>query len=127
MISLKQNVDFIKNNLIKGTGWYNNERFPIKYLVYVYKKVDGDEYLSVKDAKILGFEYNKEDKKEICDFEYHESLEKAGLLSILIDKLVNDLIPNTESISDEGEEDLKKMYEDRLERIWSRMPDSYEG
>jgi len=45
----------------------------------------------------------------------------------LIDKLVNDLIPNTENIADEGEDDMKKMYQDRIDRVWNRMPNSYEG
>lgn len=66
-------------------------------------------------------EYDKEEKDEISDFEYHKRLDEAGLLSVMIEKLKNDLIPNTERIADEGEDDMKQMYEDRLSRIWDRM------
>ena len=117
------NVDFIKNDLMKN----NYKSFPKKFLVHVYKAEEEEVYLTVRDAKILGFKFDKEDKKEICDFEYHKKLEDAKLLSILIDKLVNDLIPNTENIADEGEDDMKKMYQDRIDRVWNRMPNSYEG
>jgi hypothetical protein len=66
-------------------------------------------------------EYDKEEKDEISDFEYHKRLDEMNLLSVLIEKLKNDLIPNTERIADEGEDDMKQMYEDRLARIWDRM------
>jgi len=110
------------------------EYYPRIFKVSLYRAKDSKEkiYLSVRDAKILGFEYDKEDKIVIDDFEYHKRLSEAGpegdsLLSRMIDLLVNDLIPNTESIADEGEEDMKKMYEERLERIWEMMPNDYQG
>jgi len=94
--------------------------------------------LSIKDCKMLGFEYVKEADSDpedlwiVDDFEYHKRLSEAGpegdkLLSRMIDLLINDLIPNTESIADEGEEDMKKMYEERLESIWGMMPNDYQG
>jgi hypothetical protein len=98
--------------------------YPKMYSVFVYKSKD-DVYLSVRDAKILGLEYDKGEKDEISDFEYHERLDEAGLLQVLIEKLKSDLIPNTERIADEGEDDMKQMYEDRLARIWDRMPERW--
>ena len=44
-----------------------------------------------------------------------------SLFDTLTEKLENDLIPNTERIADEGEEDMKEMYVDRLQRAWDRM------
>jgi hypothetical protein len=96
------------------------KNYPKVFNVFVYKSKD-DIYLTPRDAKILGMEYDKEEKDEISDFEYHKRLDEAGLLSVLIEKLKNDLIPNTERIADEGEDDMKQMYEDRLSRIWDRM------
>jgi hypothetical protein len=83
-------------------------------------------YLSVRDAKILEFEYDKDDMIVIDDFEYHKRLDgvyvnEASLLDTLTEKLENDLIPNTERIADEGEEDMKQMYVDRLQRAWDKM------
>lgn len=111
------------------------EFYPKIFKVFLYKKWafqngkkdSKDEiYLSVRDAKILGFEYDKEDMIEIDDFEYHKRLSEAyvndkSLLDSLTEKLENDLIPNTERIADEGEEDMKQMYVDRLQRAWDRM------
>ena len=110
------------------------EYYPRIFKVFLYRAKNSKDklYLSVRDAKILGLEYDKEDKIIIDDFEYHKRLSEAGsegdsLLSRMIDLLANDLIPNTESIADEGEEDMKKMYEERLERIWGMMPNEYKG
>jgi hypothetical protein len=94
--------------------------------VFVYKTKD-DVYLTPRDAKILGMEYDKDEKDELNDFEYHLRLKEAGLLSVLLDKLINELIPNTERIADEGEEDMLQMYIDRRDRIWERMPNNYNG
>ena len=44
-----------------------------------------------------------------------------SLFDTLTEKLENDLIPNTERIADEGEEDMKEMYVDRLQRAWDKM------
>lgn len=111
------------------------EYYPKIFKVFLYKKwafqngkKDSEDkiYLSVRDAKILGFEYDKEDMIKIDDFEYHKRLSEAyvndnSLLDTLTEKLENDLIPNTESIADEGEEDMKQMYVDRLQRAWDKM------
>ena len=104
------------------------EFYPKIFKVFLYRMKNSEDkiYLSVRDAKILGFEYNKEDKIEIDDFEYHKRLDEAyvnetSLLDTLTEKLENDLIPNTESIADEGEEDMKQMYVDRLKRAWDKM------
>jgi predicted nucleotidyltransferase len=97
-----------------------DKNYPKVFNVFVYKS-KADIYLSPRDAKILGMEYDKEGKDEISDFEYHKRLDEMNLLSGLIEKLKNDLIPNTERIADEGEDDMKQMYEDRLARIWDRM------
>lgn len=104
------------------------EFYPKIFKVFLYRIKDLKDkiYLSVRDAKILGFEYDKEDKIEIDDFEYHKRLNEvyvneASLFDTLTEKLENDLIPNTESIADEGEEDMKQMYVDRLQRAWDRM------
>ena len=43
------------------------------------------------------------------------------MLDTLTEKLENDLIPNTERIADEGEEDMKEMYIERLQRAWDKM------
>jgi hypothetical protein len=118
-----ENVDTVKWDLM------TDKNYPKVFNVFVYKrwafqnneKVESDVYLTPRDAKILGFEYDKEDVNQISDFEYHKRLDEAGLLSELIEKLKNDLIPNTERIADEGEDDMKQMYEDRLTRIWDRM------
>jgi hypothetical protein len=104
------------------------EFYPKIFKVFLYRMKNSKDkiYLSVRDTKILGFEYDKEDKIEIDDFEYHKRLDEAyvneaSLLDTLTTKLENDLIPNTESIADEGEEDMKQMYVDRLKRVWDRM------
>lgn len=104
------------------------EYYPKIFKVFLYRMKNSKDkiYLSVRDAKILGFEYDKEDKIEIDDFEYHKRLDEAyvneaSLLDALTEKLENDLIPNTERIADEGEEDMKQMYVDRLQRAWDRM------
>ena len=104
------------------------EYYPKIFKVFLYRIKDLKDkiYLSVRDAKILGFEYDKDDMIEIDDFEYHKRLSEAyvneaSLLDSLTEKLENDLIPNTERIADEGEEDMKKMYVDRLQRAWDRM------
>ncbi len=104
------------------------EFYPKIFKVFLYRMKNSEDkiYLSVRDAKILGFEYDKEDKIEIDDFEYHKRLDEAyvnetSLLDTLTEKLENDLIPNTERIADEGEEDMKQMYVDRLKRVWNRM------
>lgn len=104
------------------------EFYPKIFKVFLYRIKDLKDkiYLSIRDTKILGFEYDKEDKIEIDDFEYHKRLDEAyvndkSLLDALTEKLENDLIPNTESIADEGEEDMKKMYVDRLQRAWDKM------
>jgi hypothetical protein len=96
------------------------KNYPKVFNVFVYKS-KADIYLTPRDAKILGMEYDKGEKDEISDFEYHKRLDEMNLLSGLIDKLKNDLIPNTERIADEGEDDMKQMYEERLARIWDRM------
>jgi len=111
-----QAVDAVKYDLMTDKG------YPKMYSVFVYKSKD-DVYLTPRDAKILGLEYDKGEKDEISDFEYHKRLDEADLLQVLIEKLKNDLIPNTERIADEGEDDMKQMYEDRLARIWDRMPE----
>ena len=59
-------------------------------------------------------------------YEYHKRLSEAyvndvSLLDTLTEKLENDLIPNTERIADEGEEDMKEMYIERLQRAWDKM------
>ena len=104
------------------------EFYPKIFKVFLYRIKDLKDkiYLSVRDAKILGFEYDKDDMIEIDDFEYHKRLSEAyvndkSLLDSLTEKLENDLIPNTERIADEGEEDMKQMYVDRLQRAWDRM------
>ena len=114
------------------------EFYPKIFKVFLYRMKNSEDkiYLSVRDAKILGFEYDKEDKIEIDDFEYHKRLDEAyvndagmrelnqtgkSLFDTLTEKLENDLIPNTERIADEGEEDMKEMYVDRLQRAWDRM------
>ena len=104
------------------------EFYPKIFKVFLYRIKDSKDkiYLSVRDAKILGFEYDKEDKIEIDDFEYHKRLNEAyvddkSLFDALTEKLENDLIPNTENIADEGEEDMKEMYIERLQRAWDRM------
>jgi hypothetical protein len=97
-----------------------DKNYPKVFNVFVYKS-KADIYLTPRDAKILGMEYDKGEKDEISDFEYHKRLDEMNLLSGLIEKLKNDLIPNTERIADEGEDDMKQMYEDRLSRIWDRM------
>ena len=117
---------------IRGSG---NPRLPKEYMQEI---IDSGLLLSINDCKMLGFEYTKESEATsedlwcIDDFEYHKRLSEAGpdgdnLLSRMIDLLVNDLIPNTERIRGEGEEDMKKMYEDRLETIWGMMPEDYKG
>jgi hypothetical protein len=117
---------------IRGSG---NTRLPKEYMQQI---IDSGLLLSISDCKMLGFEYTKESEATsedlwcIDDFEYHKRLSEAGpdgdnLLSRMIDLLVNDLIPNTERIRGEGEEDMKKMYEDRLETIWGMMPEDYKG
>lgn len=113
-----ENVDAVKYDLMTDKG------YPKMYSVFVYKSKD-DVYLTPRDAKILGLEYDKGEKDEISDFEYHKRLDEADLLQVLIEKLKNDLIPNTERIADEGEDDMKQMYEDRLARIWDRMPERW--
>lgn len=116
-------------------GISDNPRLPKEYMQEI---LESGTQLSIKDCKMLGFEYVKEADSDpedlwiVDDFEYHKRLSEAGpegdsLLSRMIDLLVNDLIPNTESIADEGEEDMKKMYEERLERIWEMMPSDYQG
>jgi len=104
------------------------EFYPKIFKVFLYRMKNSEDkiYLSVRDAKILGFEYDKEDKIEIDDFEYHKRLNEAyvndvSLFDTLTTKLENDLIPNTERIADEGEEDMKQMYVDRLQRAWDKM------
>jgi hypothetical protein len=128
------NVSRMKLDIADRWSTAYQEYYPKIFRVSLYRAKDSKEkiYLSVRDAKILGFEYDKEDKIVIDDFEYHKRLGEAGpegdsLLSRMIDLLVNDLIPNTERIADEGEEDMKKMYEERLERIWEMMPNDYQG
>jgi hypothetical protein len=117
---------------IRGSG---NPRLPKEYMQEI---IDSGLLLSINDCKMLGFEYTKESEATsedlwcIDDFEYHKRLSDAGpdgdnLLSRMIDLLKNDLIPNTERIRGEGEEDMKKMYEDRLETIWGMMPEDYKG
>ena len=117
---------------IRGSG---NPRLPKEYMQEI---VDSGLLLSISDCKMLGFEYTKESEATsedlwcIDDFEYHKRLSEAGpdgdnLLSRMIELLKNDLIPNTERIRGEGEEDMKKMYEDRLETIWGMMPEDYKG
>ena len=115
-----KSVDAIKSNLL------TSKNHPKVYNVFVYKTKD-DVYLTPRDAKILGMEYDKDEKDELNDFEYHLRLKEAGLLSVLLDKLINELIPNTERIADEGEEDMLQMYIDRRDRIWERMPNNYNG
>ena len=116
-------------------GISDNPRLPKEYMQEI---LESGTQLSIKDCKMLGFEYVKEADSDpedlwiVDDFEYHKRLSEAGpegdsLLSRMIDLLVNDLIPNTESIADEGEEDMKKMYEERLESIWEMMPSDYQG
>jgi hypothetical protein len=104
------------------------EFYPKIFKVFLYRMKNSKDkiYLSVRDAKILGFEYDKDDKIEIDDFEYHKRLDEAyvnevSLFDTLTGKLENDLIPNTERIADEGEEDVKQMYVDRLQRAWKKM------
>ena len=122
--------DVSRMNLKIADRWSTvyKEFYPKIFKVFLYRMKNSKDkiYLSVKDAKILGFEYDKEDKIEIDDFEYHKRLDEAyvnetSLLDTLTEKLENDLIPNTESIADEGEEDMKQMYVDRLKRVWNRM------
>ncbi len=115
-----KSVDAIKSNLL------TSKNHPKVYNVFVYKTKD-DVYLTPRDAKILGMEYDKDEKDELNDFEYHLRLKEAGLLSVLLNKLINELIPNTERIADEGEEDMLQMYIDRRDRIWERMPNNYNG
>lgn len=104
------------------------EFYPKIFKVFLYRMKNSEDkiYLSVRDAKILGFEYDKEDKIEIDDFEYHKRLDEAyvneaSLLDTLTEMLENDLIPNTERIADEGEEDMRQMYIERLQRAWEKM------
>ena len=98
---------------------------------YMQEILESGTQLSIKDCKMLGFEYVKEADSDpedlwiVDDFEYHKRLSEAGpegdsLLSRMIGLLVNDL-------ADEGEEDMKKMYEERLEKIWGMMPNEYQG
>lgn len=121
-------VKRIKLSIVDRWSTIYKEYYPSIFKVFLYRVKDLKDkiYLSVRDAKILGFEYDKEDKIEIDDFEYHKRLDEAyvndrSLLDALTEKLENDLIPNTESIADEGEEDMKKMYVDRLKRAWEKM------
>jgi hypothetical protein len=104
------------------------EFYPKIFKVFLYRMKNSKDkiYLSVRDAKILGFEYDKDDMIEIDDFEYHKRLNEAyvndkSLFDTLTEKLENDLIPNTERIADEGEEDMKQMYVNRLQRAWDKM------
>jgi len=122
--------DVSRMNLKIADRWSTvyKEYYPKIFKVFLYRIKNSKDkiYLSVRDAKILGFEYDKEDKIEIDDFEYHKRLDEAyvnetSLLDTLTEKLENDLIPNTERIADEGEEDMKKMYVDRLQRAWDKM------
>ena len=122
--------DVSRMNLKIADRWSTvyKEYYPKIFKVFLYRMKNSKDkiYLSVKDAKILGFEYDKEDKIEIDDFEYHKRLDEAyvnemSLLDTLTEKLENDLIPNTERIADEGEEDMKQMYVDRLQRAWDKM------
>jgi len=116
------------------SGISDKPRLPEEYMKQI---LESGIKMSIKDCKMLGFQYTtKEEATDsiwiIDDFEYHKRLSEAGpegkkLLGEMIDLLVNDLIPNTERIADEGEEDLKQMYEDRLNKIWGMMPDGYEG
>lgn len=123
-----------KRYVYRVVGVSENPRLPEEYMK---KLIEDDASLSIADCKMLGFERAKDEDAAdelwmIDDFEYHERLSNAGpegdsLLSRMIDLLVNDLIPNTESIADEGEEDMKKIYEERLERIWGMMGIEYKG
>ena len=122
--------DVSRMNLKIADRWSTvyKEFYPKIFKVFLYRMKNSKDkiYLSVKDAKILGFEYDKEDKIEIDDFEYHKRLDEAyvnetSLLDTLTEKLENDLIPNTERIADEGEEDMKQMYVGRLKRAWDKM------
>jgi hypothetical protein len=104
------------------------EFYPKIFKVFLYRMKNSEDkiYLSVRDAKILGFEYDKEDMIEIDDFEYHKRLDEAyvneaSLLDTLTEKLENDLIPNTERIAGEGEDDMLQMYIDRLQRARNKM------
>ena len=123
-----------KRYVYRLAGISNNTRLPKEYM---QELIDSGLLLSINDCKMLGFEYAKESEATsedlwcIDDFEYHKRLSEAGpdgdkLLSRMIE-LLNDLIPNTERIAGEGEEDMKKMYEDRLETIWEMMPKDYKG
>ena len=128
-------VKRIKLSIADRWSTVYKEYYPKIFKVFLYKKwafqngkKDSEDkiYLSVRDAKILGFEYDKEDMIKIDDFEYHKRLDEAyvneaSLLDTLTEKLENDLIPNTERIADEGEEDMKQMYVDRLQRAWDKM------
>jgi len=124
-----------KRYIYSLSGISDNPMLPKEYMQEI---LESGTQLSIKDCKMLGFEYVKEADSDpedlwiVDDFEYHKRLSDAGpngdnLLSRMIDLLVNDLIPNTERIRGEGEEDMKQMYEDRLETIWGMMPEDYKG
>jgi hypothetical protein len=122
--------DVSRMNLKIADRWSTvyKEYYPKIFKVFLYRMKNSKDkiYLSVRDAKILEFEYDKDDMIVIDDFEYHKRLDgvyvnEASLLDTLTEKLENDLIPNTERIADEGEEDMKQMYVDRLQRAWDKM------
>ena len=122
--------DVSRMNLKIADRWSTvyKEYYPKIFKVFLYRIKDlrGKIYLSVRDAKILGFEYDKDDMIEIDDFEYHKRLDEAyvngeSLLDTLTTKLEKDLIPNTERIAGEGEDDMLQMYIDRLQRAWDKM------
>ena len=122
--------DVSRMNLKIADRWSTvyKEFFPKIFKVFLYRIKDSKDkiYLSVRDAKILGFEYDKDDMIEIDDFEYHKRLDEAyvngeSLLDTLTTKLEKDLIPNTERIAGEGEDDMLQMYIDRLQRAWDKM------
>lgn len=122
--------DVSRMNLKIADRWSTvyREFYPKIFKVFLYRMKDSKDkiYLSVRDAKILGFEYDKDDMIKIDDFEYHKRLNETyvndkSLFDALTEKLENDLIPNTENIADEGEEDMKEMYIERLQRAWDRM------
>ena len=119
-----KNVSRINLKIADRWSTIYKEYYPKIFKVFLYRMKNSKDkiYLSVKDAKILGFEYDKDDMIVIDDFEYHKRLDEAyvndkNLLDALTETLENDLIPNTESIADEGEDDMKQMYVDRLHRI----------
>lgn len=121
-------VSRIKLGITDRWSTVYREYYPriFKVILYRVKDLEDKIYLSVRDTKILGFEYDKDDKIEIDDFEYHKRLNEAyvnsvSLFDTLTEKLEKDLIPNTERIADEGEDDMKQMYINRLQRVWDRM------